>query len=111
MTKHKDAPLETDRCTPACNYGHCRLVREEWFTRALSLERKRTERSRKPFILALLNLEGMDKHLAAQLARQNVRSRDDLADLAVDELVELTQIDEERAKNLITTARAHWFAE
>jgi len=48
----------------------------------------------------LVNLEGMDKHLAAQLARQNVRSRDDLADLAV-----------ERARNLITTARAHWFAE
>jgi N utilization substance protein A len=59
----------------------------------------------------LINLEGMDKHLAAQLARQNVRTRDDLADLAVDELVELTQIEEERAKNLITTARAHWFAE
>jgi N utilization substance protein A len=59
----------------------------------------------------LVNLDGMDKHLAAQLARQNVRTRDDLADLAVDELVELTQIDEERAKNLITTARAHWFAE
>ncbi len=59
----------------------------------------------------LLGLDGMDKHLAAQLARHNVRTRDDLADLAVDELVEMTQIEEERAKNLITTARAHWFAE
>jgi N utilization substance protein A len=57
----------------------------------------------------LLNLEGMDKPLAAKLARANVRSRDDLADLAVDELVELSGIDDERAKNLITTARAHWF--
>ena len=58
----------------------------------------------------LLELDGMDKSLAAKLARGNVRKRDDLADLAADELVELTGIDEERAKNLITTARAHWFA-
>jgi N utilization substance protein A len=57
----------------------------------------------------LLNLDGMDKPLAAKLSRANVRTRDDLADLAVDELVELSGIDEERAKNLITTARAHWF--
>jgi len=57
----------------------------------------------------LLNLEGMDKPLAAKLARGNIRTRDDLADLAVDELVELSGIDDERAKSLITTARAHWF--
>jgi N utilization substance protein A len=59
----------------------------------------------------MLALEGMDKHLAAKLAKQGVCSRDDLADLAVDELVEMSGIDEERAKALITTARAHWFAE
>ena len=53
----------------------------------------------------------MDKHLAASLSRHNVKTRDDLADLAVDELVEMTNIDEERAKQLITVARAHWFAE
>ena len=58
----------------------------------------------------LLELDGMDKSLAAKLARGNVRKRDDLADLAADELVDLTGIDEERAKSLITTARAHWFA-
>ena len=58
----------------------------------------------------LLVLEGMDKPLAAKLARGNVRTRDDLADLAADELVELTGIGEDRAKSLITTARAHWFA-
>ena len=57
----------------------------------------------------LLNLEGMDKPLAAKLARGNIRTRDDLADLAVDELVEISGIDDERARNLITTARAHWF--
>ncbi len=57
----------------------------------------------------LLGLEGMDKSLAAKLARAGVRSRDDLADLAVDELLDLTEIDQDRAKNLITAARAHWF--
>lgn len=57
----------------------------------------------------LLDLDGMDKVLAAKLARAHVLTRDDLADLAVDELVELSGIDDDRAKNLITTARAHWF--
>jgi N utilization substance protein A len=57
----------------------------------------------------LLNLDGMDKPLAAKLARADIRTRDALADLAVDELMELSGIEEERAKNLITTARAHWF--
>ena len=36
----------------------------------------------------------------------------DVRDAAADggkELVELSGIDDERAKNLITTARAHWF--
>lgn len=59
----------------------------------------------------MLSLEGMDKSLAAKLARGGVCTRDDLADLAVDELTEMTGIDEERAKALITVARAHWFAD
>ncbi|MCZ7655975.1 MAG: helix-hairpin-helix domain-containing protein [Rhodocyclaceae bacterium] len=49
----------------------------------------------------LLGLDGMDKPLAAKLARANIRTRDNLADLAVDELVELSGIEDERAKNLI----------
>ncbi|MDR1064437.1 MAG: transcription termination factor NusA [Azoarcus sp.] len=57
----------------------------------------------------LLSLEGMDKALAARLASQDIRTRDDLADLASDELVELTGIGEERASALISAARAHWF--
>jgi N utilization substance protein A len=59
----------------------------------------------------LLNLDGMDRQLAAKLARHDVLDRDSLADLAVDELMEMTDIDEERAKALITVARAHWFAD
>ena len=38
-----------------------------------------------------------------------VKNRDDLADLAIDELIEMTGIEADRAKQLITTARAHWF--
>ncbi len=59
----------------------------------------------------LLGLEGMDRALAARLASKDVRTRDDLADLAVDELVDMAGIDEERAKALISVARAHWFEE
>ena len=58
----------------------------------------------------MLGLEGMDKSLAGKLAGSGIKTRDDLADLAVDELIEMTGIDEDRAKQLITTARAHWFA-
>jgi N utilization substance protein A len=57
----------------------------------------------------LLGLDGMDKTLAGKLAGSGVKTRDDLADLAVDELVEITGIDLQRATQLITTARAHWF--
>ena len=58
----------------------------------------------------LLALDGMSKSLAAKLARHGVCTRDDLADLAVDELIEMTGIEDDAAKALITTARAHWFA-
>ena len=57
----------------------------------------------------LLALDGMDKALAAKLASHGIRTRDDLADLAVDELVELTDIGTEQASALISVARSHWF--
>ncbi|MDR2186421.1 MAG: transcription termination factor NusA [Azonexus sp.] len=57
----------------------------------------------------LISLDGMTKELAARLAEQDIKTRDDLAELAVDELTEMTGIDEERAKELIIKARAHWF--
>jgi N utilization substance protein A len=59
----------------------------------------------------LLGLEGMDNQLAAKLAEGGVRTRDQLADLAGDELMELSGLDEQRANGLIMAARAHWFAE
>ncbi len=57
----------------------------------------------------MLNLEGMSKDLAAKLAGKGIKNRDDLAELAVDELTEMTGMDDERAKELILKARAHWF--
>jgi N utilization substance protein A len=59
----------------------------------------------------LLKLEGMDIQLAGKLAEQGIKSRDELADLAVDELSEMTALEEEKAKKLIMAARAHWFEE
>jgi len=58
----------------------------------------------------LLGLEGMDDQTARLLAGKGVHTQEDLADLAVDDLVELTGMDADRAKQLIMTARAPWFA-
>lgn len=57
----------------------------------------------------LLSMEGMDDDTAHLLASKGVPTMEDLAELAVDELVELTGMDAERAKTLIMTARAPWF--
>jgi N utilization substance protein A len=54
----------------------------------------------------LQGLAGMDAETAMVLASKGVNTISDLADLATDELVELTNIDEERARELIMTARA-----
>ena len=58
----------------------------------------------------LMSVEGMDAGTAAQLSAKGVGSAEDLADLAVDELVELTGMAEDRAQALIMAARAPWFA-
>lgn len=59
----------------------------------------------------ILNVEGVTSVIAAQLAENQILTRDDLADLAVDELMEMTSLDETQAKAMIMTAREHWFAE
>ena len=56
-----------------------------------------------------LDGKGLSLDLIGKLADGGVHSRDDLADLAVDELVEMTQIDDASAKALIMKAREHWF--
>ncbi len=59
----------------------------------------------------LLNMEGMDKSLAFSLARHSVITMEDLAELSVDDLTEMTNLDDERAAQLIMTARAPWFSD
>ncbi|WP_239517236.1 helix-hairpin-helix domain-containing protein, partial [Serratia marcescens] len=57
----------------------------------------------------LRELEGVTPELLAKLADGGIHTRDDLADLAVDELVELSGLDEAAARALIIKAREHWF--
>ena len=57
----------------------------------------------------LLKIEGMDEETARMLAGKGVGTQDDLADLDADELVELTGMENDRANQLIMTARAPWF--
>ncbi|MCW8914287.1 MAG: transcription termination factor NusA [Magnetovibrio sp.] len=63
----------------------------------------------------LLNLDGVSAEIAVALGEQGVKERDDLADLAGDELVEmlppLLKMGEDQANELIMAARAHWFAD
>jgi N utilization substance protein A len=58
----------------------------------------------------LRDLEGLDAELIPKLAEAGVHTRDDLADLAVDELTEITGHSADDAKALILKAREHWFA-
>ncbi|MFY0475883.1 MULTISPECIES: transcription termination factor NusA [Achromobacter] len=59
----------------------------------------------------LLELEGMTQELASKLAERQVHTRDDLAELATDELAEIAGLTEQEASDLIMRARAHWFDE
>lgn len=58
----------------------------------------------------LRDLEGLDPELIPKLTEAGVNTRDDLADLAVDELTEITGQSADDAKALILKAREHWFA-
>ncbi len=79
-------------------------ARAALLTEAIAKEEKVEEASED-----LLTMEGMDEATAHKLASKGVSTMEDLADLAVDDLVELTNMDAERAKTLIMTARAPWF--
>jgi N utilization substance protein A len=59
----------------------------------------------------LLTMDGMDRHLAFLLASRGIVTMDDLAEQAVDDLIDIEGLDEDRAGQLIMTARAPWFAE
>ena len=60
---------------------------------------------------SLITMDGMTRELAYTLAEREVTSMDDLAELSVDELLEIDGMEKERAAELIMTARAPWFEE
>ncbi|WP_038328755.1 transcription termination factor NusA [Kingella kingae] len=59
----------------------------------------------------LRNLDGLDDDMLRDLVDANITNRDDLAELSIDELIEITGVSKEEAEQVILTARAHWFAD
>ena len=59
----------------------------------------------------LLTMDGMEKHLAYLLASRGIVTMEDLAEQGVEDLMDIENMTEERAGELIMTARAPWFAE
>ncbi|MBP5980720.1 MAG: transcription termination/antitermination protein NusA [Halomonas sp.] len=57
----------------------------------------------------LLEMDGMERHLAFTLASRGIITMEDLAEQSVDDLVDIEELDEARAAALIMTARAPWF--
>ncbi len=83
-------------------------ARDVMLTRAIASEEKLDDK--KP-AEDLLTMDGMEEALAYQLASKNIITMDDLAELSVDELMEIEGMTEERAGKLIMTARIPWFEE
>jgi N utilization substance protein A len=57
----------------------------------------------------LLEMEGMDRHIAYVLANHGIITREDLAEQSVDDLLDISELDENTAAKLIMTARKPWF--
>ena len=58
-----------------------------------------------------MSLEGMDISLALELNQRGIKNREELAEQSVDELIELVELNEEKAAEIIMKAREHWFEE
>ncbi|MCK5499150.1 MAG: transcription termination/antitermination protein NusA [Gammaproteobacteria bacterium] len=59
----------------------------------------------------MLQMDGMEDALAYELAAKGIVTMEDLAELSVDELMEIDGMETERAGKLIMTARIPWFEE
>jgi len=59
----------------------------------------------------LLNMEGMDRDLAFELAARKIITMEDLAEQSIDDIADIEGLDDDRAGELIMQARAPWFAE
>ncbi|QJD60254.1 transcription termination/antitermination protein NusA [Pseudomonas sp. gcc21] len=81
-------------------------AKDRLLTRAIASEEKLEEAQPAE---DLLNMEGVDRALAFQLAAKGIISMEDLAEQSVDDLLDIDGIDEARAGTLIMAARAPWF--
>jgi len=81
-------------------------AKESLLTQEIATEEKLND---KVLSEELLALPGMEKHLALVLANRGIITRDDLAELAVDDLRDISDLNETKAAELIMAARAHWF--
>ena len=81
-----------------------RRARDVLLTRAIAQEETQAEPAED-----LLEMKGMDRTLAYRLAEHGVVTREDLAEQSVDELLDVEGMDEQRASELIMTAREPWF--
>lgn len=81
-------------------------ARDAILTLAIASEEKLEEVSED-----LKNLEGIDQEMLRDLAQVGITTRDDLAELSLDELIEITGVSTAEAETVIMNARAHWFAE
>lgn len=84
-----------------------RRAKDALLTRALVSE-ERLEGEQAP-AEDLLNMEGMDRATAYALAKKGIITMDDLAEQAIDDIVDIEGVNAERAGQLIMTARAPWF--
>jgi N utilization substance protein A len=81
-------------------------AKDALLTSALTTEEQATAKPAED----LLKMDGMNDALAQQLAYNGIISMEDLAEQAVDELVNaVPDLDEKQAAALIMTARAPWF--
>ncbi len=71
-------------------------------SKALAGEQKQTAED-------LLALEGMDEQLAQALANKGIYTQEELAEQAIDDLIDIEGMTEKRAGELIMLARAPWF--
>ncbi len=82
------------------------------------IEKRDTELSERCIELGvdadLVSLEGLNPVMLVRLGENDIKTRDDLADLAGDELLEILSdigLSEAEANDIIMAARAHWFAD
>jgi N utilization substance protein A len=85
------------------------VLREKAQSSLKSQASKGSRSSNKEPTAELLNMEGLERHIAYRLANHNILTLDDLAECSVDDLLEIEGIDRDKASKYIMAARAPWF--